>query len=357
MKKSKPADELSEAKLKRSKRSSDRAGKPAAKTVSVPRPESVVSAKQASETVTPLPRQALEATEPRASVRKGSAEDPVAAVDAEATIANPSTTPMGAIALSSGSSSASDAKGTQISEAPGFASSAKVINFGEGLYAITVGAAPPKSRTLNVFRMPATHVIPIVTSSSQSARIQETRSAPNGWIGPDGGTLVTEVPPNGGYLVLTTFRSAWQAAVPLQIQISRLDRPLERRGMTEPGIRLEINVHVEKQGSRRAAEGKWAGAPGDKCRIEAFEIRPLEAINIEHIEYKALGPSGRATAWKNGGDLCGAVGRGIPITVRYEGSYFEGGVEKAEDGAFCQSTRPDDALEAMLVSIVRKSAA
>src|SRR5207244_804688 len=75
-----------------------------------------------------------------------------------------------------------------------------------------------------------------------------------------------------------------------------------------------IGRHVERVGDRRFTRQGWVGNLGRKLRIEAFSIRPIEALVANDIEVKGLGPHGRETPWVGAGRLCGTRGQRLPLT-------------------------------------------
>jgi hypothetical protein len=132
-------------------------------------------------------------------------------------------------------------------------------------------------------------------------------------------------------------------------------------------IASELIVHIERQGDRRVSRD-WAGNPGQRLRVEAFAVKPLEAIAAEQVEYMAFGPGGRQTQWLTGGTLCGTRGRGLPLTgfavrlapalrdrfsVVYEGFFFDSGSRGPHrDGEPCLPSVPDDPLSAIRLRFV-----
>ncbi len=136
-------------------------------------------------------------------------------------------------------------------------------------------------------------------------------------------------------------------------------------------FRLEIALHIELVGDRRFAGQGWAGTRGQKLRVEAFALLPLDTISAADLEYKAFAPSGRETPWVSDGKLCGTRGRGVPLTgfairlaphlrarfdIVYQGSFFDGGVAgPTRNGETCTSPIIDDPLEAINVRLVERS--
>jgi hypothetical protein len=200
-----------------------------------------------------------------------------------------------------------------------------------------------------------------------------------GWLGPEGGTLVVRVPQDGGHVWFTTYRTLGQEAVPVEIQISRLDQPSPptlpngappARSPVTQEIKTEISVHMERLGDRSFPGGHWIGNQGQKRRIEGFGIRPLETLSPTDIEYKAFGPNGRETPWVTDSKLCGTRGQGIPLTgfairlalrlrdrydISYEGAFFDGGISGSRrNGESCTSTLLDDPLEDINIHLIER---
>ena len=127
-------------------------------------------------------------------------------------------------------------------------------------------------------------------------------------------------------------------------------------------------LHIEREGDRRFEVAGWAGTRGQRRRVEAFSVRPLDTLNPGDIEYKAFGPNGRETPWVSEAKLCGTRGRGLPLTgfavrlashvrgrydVVYEGAFFDSGVTATmRNGEPCVPSLKDDPLEAINLRLV-----
>src|SRR5207302_8515551 len=119
----------------------------------------------------------------------------------------------------------------------------------------------------------------------------------------------------------TAYGHAAQPIVPLKLELRRLDGPAAdaavERGAAAPALAAsepaaegdarevptEILLHIERAGDRLFPGRGWVGALGRKLRIEAFSIRPLEAIAPGDIEFKGFLPRRRRNA----------VGSGRPV--------------------------------------------
>jgi len=261
---------------------------------------------------------------------------------------------------------------------PQLAATASIIRLEEGLYALEIDATPGFPRRLSGVALPAVQLSTPPAEPSRSIEIIGTSSGAAAWIGHEGGTVVVKAPPGGGSLWLTAFGPLEDAIRPPRVEPRRLDRPRASRGM--PGsadsvadgkeVPTEIVLHVEKLGDRRFSGRGWIGNRGGKLRIEAFSIRPTEALTAGDIEIKGLGPDGRETPWVSDGKLCGTRGRHLPLTgfavrlaphvcdrfdVLYEGAFFESGVAGPyRNGALCIPAIADDPLEAMNVRVIRR---
>jgi Glycosyl transferases group 1 len=160
--------------------------------------------------------------------------------------------------------------------------------------------------------------------------------------------------------------------------VSRRGRGAEVVPAVESGagcreIGAEIVLHTGRQGDCRYTTQGWAGDRGRGQSIEAFGIRPLEALGAADIEYKALGPNGRETPWVSNAVLCGTRGEGVALTgfairlaahlrdrfeVVYEGAFSTGGiVGPSRDGEPCVAGVADDPLEAIRVRLLERATA
>jgi hypothetical protein len=136
-------------------------------------------------------------------------------------------------------------------------------------------------------------------------------------------------------------------------------------------IGTEIVLRVGRRARRYMATG-WVGDHGAGEGIEAFGIRPLEALAAADIEYKGLGTNGRETPWVSDARLCDGDGEGLALTgfavrlaphlrdrfdVVYEGAFIEGGVVgPIQNGAPCAAEAAGDRLEAIRVRLVERAA-
>ena len=266
-----------------------------------------------------------------------------------------------------------------IANVPGITASAKLLELGRGLYGLSVGGIAGDGSVLAGRAVPATHIAAWPAEAAGRAEILAAAAGPSGWLGPEGGTLAVRISAERAHLLITTYRLEAQPAVPLEIQLTRIDRPAtaaagQRQDAAPPAqIPTEIVLHIEQIGDRRFGGGEWIGSRGQKRRIEAFSIRPLERLTAAEVEYKAFGPGGRETPWVSAGKLCGTRGRGIPLTgfavrlaapasgrfdVVYEGAFFESGeAGPRRNGEACVPSKADDPLEAVNIKLVQKGTA
>jgi Clostridial hydrophobic W len=137
-------------------------------------------------------------------------------------------------------------------------------------------------------------------------------------------------------------------------------------------IGTEIVLHMERLGDRRFPGQGWVGNLGKKLRIEAFSIRPLEALMARDIEFKAVGPKRRQTPWVTDAKLCGTRGQGLALTgfavrlaahvsgrfdIVYQGAFFQSCiVGPSRNGELCVAPVADDQLEAINLRVIRQAA-
>jgi len=199
-------------------------------------------------------------------------------------------------------------------------------------------------------------------------------------------TVLVKVAGEAVRLMLTTYwRNAYDR--PTAARITRLNgdpfdlvvgtaapetpAPMSAARRTAPTgrpIRTEILLHIQQLGDQRFTAEGWAGRIGQRLRIEALAVRPLERLRLRDIEYKVLTPATRDSEWVSNGELCGTWGRGLPITgfavrpaagirvrcdVEYEGSFFQSGViGPCRNGEMCLPTIPGDPLAAVNIRIL-----
>jgi hypothetical protein len=286
-------------------------------------------------------------------------------------------------AAGAASGSAEDAPALSIAHVPGVTASAKLVELPRGLYALSIGETEGARRALAGAAVPATHITRLPQDGVAGVEVFAASAGATGWLGPEGGTVVIKVPSERGHVLITTYRCDDQEPVPLQIQITRIDRAAQSAPASDaapagaPGrkpaaaeIGLEIVLHIERAGDRRFAGGEWIGNRGQRRRIEAFGICPAEALAPSDIEYKAYGPNGRETPWVSDAKLCGTRGRGMPLTgfairlaprlsgrydIVYEGAFFDSGIAgPRRNGEPCLPAREDDPLEAVRIRLIAR---
>ena len=255
-----------------------------------------------------------------------------------------------------------------------------IMRLGEGLHVLEIGETSAPSSPICGLLLPAIQVSAAPTAGRSSVEIIGTDGYGEASLGSDGGTIVVRAPLGGGHVLVTTFSDCGQNAVPPKVDVRRLSR----LGSTGSGfapnacgkepdeIPTEIVLHVERLGDQSFPGRGWAGNRGRRLRVEAFSIRPAEPLAAHDIEFKALGPYGRATPWVSDGKLCGTRGQGLPLTgfairlaphlgaqfdVVYHGAFFESGVVGPNrNGELCVSRIADDPLEAINVRLIRRTA-
>ncbi len=254
---------------------------------------------------------------------------------------------------------------------------ANLVALEQGLYALEIGASPCTLGKVSSFQLPAVHVSALRNEPEESAEIIATSGHGDSWLDREGGTVIVKSPAGGAHVLVTAYGLPAQAVSVPVIQVRRLDRPRSNGAAPrspDPAaeeIRSEIVLHVERLGDRRFPGEGWAGNRGQKLRIEAFSIRPVDTLLARDIEFKALGPKGRQTPWVTDAKLCGTRGQGLPLTgfairlaphaaeqfdVVYQGSFFESGVAGPHrNGELCMPPITDDPLEAINVRLIRRS--
>jgi hypothetical protein len=259
---------------------------------------------------------------------------------------------------------------------PGPATTARLVRLDQGLYTLDIGEIGGPSGEVAGMVVPAIQISAAPSDDSDAVEIVAASGEFGPWLGPEGGTVVVRSPPGGGWVLITGYGPPDQMLAPLEVEIRRLGRPPRRPPQTNMlpvmrEIRLEIALHIELIGDRRFSGQGWAGSRGQKLRVEAFGLLPLDTLSAADLEYKAYAPAGRETLWVSEGRLCGSRGRGEPLTgfairlaphlrarfdVVYQGSFFEGGVAgPARNGETCTSPIVDDPLEAINVRLIECS--
>lgn len=260
------------------------------------------------------------------------------------------------------------------------AATASLVRLQQGLYALDVGELGVPDGQISGLSLPVVAVAAPPGGQDCCSEIIGGSGDGVAWLGHDGGTVVVKSPPGGGYVLVTAYGLTEQVMALPRVAVRRLDRSRSianvsssMTGGEEPDeIRAEIVLHVERLGDRRFSNRGWIGNLGQKLRIEAFSIRPIETLAASDVEFKALGPNGRETPWVTDAKLCGTRGRGLPLTgfavrlaphveegfeVVYQGAFFESGVVgPRRNGELCIPPIADDALEAMDVRLIRRSA-
>jgi hypothetical protein len=267
--------------------------------------------------------------------------------------------------------------------------STRVVVLEEGLYALYFGEIATHAAVTRAasghqpLDLPAILVSVPPTSAYDPVEILTGWHEVGEWLGAEGGTVVVKSPPGGGVVMWTIVgdvdgdcvidimplgRGAASPAAALLTPRGRSRDALSSPAESE--VPAEILLHIEREGDRRFSAGSWVGNRGKQLRVEAFSIRPLDAVAPNQIEYKAFGPNGRETPWVSDDRLCGTRGRGLPLTgfavrlastlrqqfdVVYEGSFFDSGVVGPKrNGEPCMPATGDDPLEAINVRIVRR---
>jgi hypothetical protein len=262
----------------------------------------------------------------------------------------------------------------------------RLITLEEGIHALSFAPAAPAGAAGGV-KLPVIHVGAPPSDDYDMVEIVTGSGDLPEWCDGSGGVVVVKVPAGGGVVMVTAFGLV-TATEAVAVDVRRLgpgapmsaDPPapvLPARAPSSPAapigggagyLRSEILLHIEREGDRRFESAGWAGTRGQRRRVEAFSVCPLETLTPGDVQYKAFGPNGRETPWVSDAKLCGTRGRGIPLTgfavriaphlqdrfdVVYEGAFFDSGVTGTmRNGEPCVPTVKDDPLEAINLRVV-----
>ena len=265
----------------------------------------------------------------------------------------------------------------------------RMVAVDEGLYALRIGEIGGEAGAISSMEFPVAQVATPFAEDGNGPEIVASFPRRGPWLGSEGGTVIIRSPAGGGHVIVTAYGPAGQSVIPLTLDLRRLDGPAA--GLDEPAgtgsaaiggsnapesqtreVPTEILLHIERAGDRLFPGRGWVGALGRKLRIEAFSIRPLEAIAPADLEFKGFLPRGGETQWVQGGVLCGTRGRRLPLIgfavrlashlsgrfdVIYQGSFFAEGISSPHrNGQPCRATAADDPLEAINVRILERAA-
>jgi len=265
----------------------------------------------------------------------------------------------------------------------------RMVAVDEGLYALRIGGIGGEAGTISGIEFPVAQVSTPFGEDGNGPEIVASFPRRGPWLGREGGTVIIRSPAGGGHVIVTAYGPAEQSAIPLTLDLRRLDgsgaavEDTAGTASTATGggaapdsqareVPTEILLHIEQAGDRLFPGRGWVGALGRKLQIEAFSIRPLEAIAPADLEFKGFLPRGGETQWVQGGVLCGARGRGLPLIgfavrlashlsrrfeVIYQGSFFTEGISSPQrNGQPCRAAAADDPLEAINVRILERAA-
>ena len=205
---------------------------------------------------------------------------------------------------------------------PHLAAMASVIRLEQGLYALEIEGTSGPAGQLPGAALPVIQVSAPPGGHTGSVEIIGASGDAGSWVGHNGGTVVVKSPAGGGSVWVTAFGDPEDAPIAPRVELHPIGRRRSNGAalgslaeMTEPAeIPTEIVLHVERLGDKRFPGQGWIGSRGRKLRIEAFSIRPIEALAATDIAIKGLGPHGRETPWVSGGRLCGTRGQRLPLT-------------------------------------------
>jgi hypothetical protein len=270
-----------------------------------------------------------------------------------------------------------------------------LLQVDEGLHALRVGAIDGKLGEIAGMVVPVAQVSSPAGEDGNVVEIVASYPRRGAWLDKEGGTVILRSPSGGGVVVVTVYGGSEQRTSELSLDLQRLDAPRAAVAQAPPtvarstgarstgarptgasapaatearDVSTEILLHIERAGDRVFPGRGWVGALGRQMRIEAFSIRPLEALAPTDIEMKAFLPDGDETPWVPGGVFCGTRGQGLPLTgfavrivpqradrfeVVYQGSFFAGGIsEMHQNGDTCRAATLDDPLEAINVRVI-----
>ena len=253
---------------------------------------------------------------------------------------------------------------------------ARSLRLDAGVHALIVGKSDPQPDDIAGATLPITQIVPRSDDRGAVSIVSNSAGA-DGWLGPEGGTVVLRAPAGGAAVLVATYGITDETALPVVklLDLGRLSggeapAPSATQGREIPS---ELVLHIERQGDRRFPGGGWAGNPGGRLRVEGFAIRPLQSIAPGQIEYMGFGPGGRQTPWVSDAELCGTRGRGLPLTgfairlgpsvrdqfdVVYEGCFFDSGIiGPLRNGDPCLPSIVGDPLAAIRLRVVERTGA
>jgi len=252
-------------------------------------------------------------------------------------------------------------------------SEARLLRVAPGLHSLAIAAFRNSARELAGMTLPA--VLVTVPGSGMGDAVELIGARAGGaWIDAAGGMVIMRAPAAGGHVLLTSYSSPCEAAMPLDVDLQPVDTAaMALAAPGGPALRAEIVLHIEREGDHQFTTSGWAGRLGSRRRVEAIAVRPLEAISSGEVEYKVYSTGGRETPWVSDGRLCGTRGQGLPLTgfavrlaphlrngfdVIYRGAFFASGpAPAARNGEACFAPLRDDPLEAVEIRIVERGGA
>jgi hypothetical protein len=251
------------------------------------------------------------------------------------------------------------------------AATAGALHLGPGLHLLEIAELGGPIDAASDLELPAIHLAPLPSEASAGIEIVANSEGTGAWLPAGGGTIVVQVPPEGGELLVTVYAPDAQPCPMPPIAVRRLDR--DRPGgppAATHAIDTEVVLHIQQLGDRRFVGQGWFGVRDQRLQIEAFSIRPLDTLSANEIEFMGYGPGRRQTPWVTDARLCGTRGRALPLTgfairlapqaqerfdVAYEGAFFESGVVgPCRNGEPCLPPVADDPLAAINVRIIER---
>jgi len=278
-----------------------------------------------------------------------------------------------------------------LAQTEALSASVQVLPLPPGLYLFSVkAAATTEVAALGKLRVPAMHVGLGPGVRSEHIEFIAGPSTEGAWLFAQEDLLVARVNGAGATMILTSVRAPGGDV--LSIKVERLDGRSEAAmpvvaaaaaavpalkgaddSIADRVVALKIGAHIRARGDMSFVDAPWAGRVAPGLWIESFSINPLERIEVQDIEYKALTGSGFETPWLSEGKMCGTRGVSVPLVgfavrlksgpqgaaydCEYSG-YFKSGttVGPLRNGAPCRSTVANDPLEGIQVHIRKRQA-
>jgi hypothetical protein len=143
----------------------------------------------------------------------------------------------------------------------------RMVAVDEGLYALRIGQIGEPSGAVSGIEFPVAQVSAPFAEDGNGPEIVASFPRRGPWLGPEGGTVIIRSPAGGGHVIVTAYGPAEQSAVPLALDLRRLDGPATgvedqdaaASAVTSGGasaesqtreVPTEILLHIERAGAR-----------------------------------------------------------------------------------------------------------